>query len=78
MPNINLHHRDCMAAMAEMEDNQFDLLISDPPYGIGFDGQKVSTSKHGGRKSHDFKGWDKYPPQITNTSKKLLESVKTK
>jgi site-specific DNA-methyltransferase (adenine-specific) len=26
---------DCMAAMAEMEDNAFDLAIVDPPYGIG-------------------------------------------
>ena len=26
---------DCMAAMAQMKDNQFDLAIVDPPYGIG-------------------------------------------
>jgi site-specific DNA-methyltransferase (adenine-specific) len=26
------HNRDCMAAMAEMEDNAFDLAIVDPPY----------------------------------------------
>lgn len=27
------HNLDCMTAMAEMEDNQFDLAIVDPPYG---------------------------------------------
>lgn len=26
---------DCMEAMREMKDNQFDLAIVDPPYGIG-------------------------------------------
>lgn len=39
--NINLHNMDCMPAMAEMEDNQFDLAIVDPPYGI------VSQKKRG-------------------------------
>ena len=27
---------DCMAAMAEMKDNQFDLAIVDPPYGVKY------------------------------------------
>lgn len=31
---INLYNRDCMTALREMEDNQFDLAIVDPPYGI--------------------------------------------
>ena len=26
---------DCMLAMKEMSDNQFDLAIVDPPYGLG-------------------------------------------
>ena len=26
---------DCMEAMAQMKDNEFDLAIVDPPYGIG-------------------------------------------
>ena len=33
--SIELHNMDCMKAMVEMEDNQFDLAIVDPPYGIG-------------------------------------------
>ena len=32
---IHLYNKDCMEAMASMEDNQFDLAIVDPPYGIG-------------------------------------------
>jgi site-specific DNA-methyltransferase (adenine-specific) len=32
---IHLYNQDCMEAMASMKDNQFDLAIVDPPYGIG-------------------------------------------
>lgn len=31
---IKLFNMDCMEALREMEDNQFDLAIVDPPYGI--------------------------------------------
>lgn len=34
MDKITLHHRDCVEAMREMEDNSFDLAIVDPPYQI--------------------------------------------
>lgn len=60
--NIKLIHGDCMDVMAKYPDKYFDLAIVDPPYGIGFDGQKESTSKHGGRKAYQFKGWDNSPP----------------
>ena len=30
-----VHNIDCMEAMAQMKDNEFDLAIVDPPYGIG-------------------------------------------
>lgn len=29
-----MFHGDCMDAMVKMEDNEFDLAIVDPPYGI--------------------------------------------
>lgn len=32
---INLHNGDCMEALAKMQDNEFDLAIVDPPFGIG-------------------------------------------
>lgn len=56
---------DCMdpeTGIPSYPDNYFDLAIVDPPYGIGFDGQKKSTSKHGGRRSIEFKGWDNKRP----------------
>ncbi len=32
---INIYNQDCMKAMQEMSNNQFDLAIVDPPYGGG-------------------------------------------
>tara|TARA_Y100000401_G_scaffold109368_1_gene105526 strand:+ start:361 stop:993 length:633 start_codon:yes stop_codon:yes gene_type:complete len=31
---INIYNKDCLEAMKSMKDNQFDLAIVDPPYGI--------------------------------------------
>ena len=31
---INLYNKDCLEAMKSMKDNEFDLAIVDPPYGI--------------------------------------------
>ena len=61
---IELYNEDCVPAMKEMADNQFDLAIVDPPYGIGVDGQKKSICKNPkhNRKAHDFKAWDNKIP----------------
>ena len=58
----NLINRDCMEFLRECEDNQFDLLIADVPYGI-------QTKKLTGFKKDDIHGlnnkkcqkWDKLP-----------------
>lgn len=62
MPEINLTCEDNMALMSRYPDKFFNLAIVDPPYGIGVDGQKKSTSKHGGRREIEFKGWDSERP----------------
>ncbi len=51
-----------MEYMKTLKDKSFDLAIVDPPYGIGRDGSVRTTSKHGGRKAHKFKGWDNETP----------------
>ena len=50
-----------MPALAKMKDNEFELAICDPPYGIGMDGQN-EDKKHGFR-GYEHKGWDKTAPQ---------------
>ena len=60
--SLDLRLGDCMELMATFPDGYFDLAIVDPPYGIGRDGAERTTSKHGGRKAHERKGWDSKPP----------------
>jgi len=56
---INIYNQDCLEAMKEMSENQFDLAIVDPPYGIGMDGKNNwSGSKH------KVKDWDNNAPSI--------------
>jgi DNA modification methylase len=53
---------DCMSVMAGL--GRVDAVVTDPPYGIGRDGQKKTTGGNGGRKAYEFKGWDETrPPQ---------------
>ena len=53
---------DCIKFMQTLPDKIYDLAIVDPPYGIGVDGQRKTTSKHGGRRKKVFKGWDNKTP----------------
>ena len=53
---INLYNQDCMVAMAGFADNQFDLAIVDPPYGIGLDGGQIGYLKY------KKKDWDSCSP----------------
>ena len=59
---IRMFNMCCESYMNLCKENRYDLAIVDPPYGIGFDGQKESTSKHGGRRAKEFKGWDSNAP----------------
>jgi site-specific DNA-methyltransferase (adenine-specific) len=61
---ITLLHTDCMEYMRGLPDKAFDLAIVDPPYGIGKDGQARTTGGNGGRKAHEFKGWDTTVPTL--------------
>mgnify|MGYP003655856024 CR=1 FL=1 len=47
-----------------MNGEKADMVFTDPPYGIGIDGQKKSVAKNPkhNRKGHDFRGWDSEIP----------------
>lgn len=68
---VTIYHGDCRKIVPHL--GRFDLLLTDPPYGIGKDGQKRSTGGHGGRKAHEFRGWDKERPSAW-VLQMLLES----
>ena len=60
---IELLNMDCMDYLKDCKDNEFDLAIVDPPYGIGIDGQKESKrGKKSDRKYHEKKDWDNEIP----------------
>tara|TARA_R100000951_G_scaffold5825_1_gene6244 strand:- start:19 stop:672 length:654 start_codon:yes stop_codon:yes gene_type:complete len=66
---INIYNKDCLEAMKEMSDNQFDLAIVDPPYGIDADKKnsvKKLQSKKSSALSKDYgnQSWDKNVPSI--------------
>jgi len=50
------HNIDCMDAMAQMKDNEFDLAIVDPPYGIG-----NCINSHGKKRYKKMEWNDKIP-----------------
>ena len=55
------YNSDCMEAMAQMEDNAFDLAIVDPPYGIKAEqGTNRASRKQFADKTY---GWDAEPPK---------------
>ena len=60
--SVELHLGDCLEFMRTMPDKSVDAVVTDPPYGIGKDGQKKSSGRHGGRKAYEFLGWDKQRP----------------
>jgi len=59
MSKINLYNSDCTEAMSKMTDNQYDLAIVDPPYGIGADRMTLGNGKY---KIYRGNNWDNNSP----------------
>lgn len=57
---VTIYCGDCRKIVPTL--GRFDLLLTDPPYGIKRDGMRESTSSHGGRKAYEFMGWDDSAP----------------
>ena len=55
---MDLKNMDCLEAMKQMDDNQFDLAIVDPPYGIN-----INSSGRLGHYGGKGKNWDKETPK---------------
>ena len=54
-----IYHGDCREILPDL---RADVVLTDPPYGIGRDGKPPSTSSHGGHKGYEFMGWDADAP----------------
>jgi len=76
---INLYNADCLEAMRLMDDNQYDLAIVDPPYGIDFGefnrtnkaeaGKRVKANKYKNEKWDDGIPTDEYFQELQRISK---------
>lgn len=60
---------DCLPVMRMLPN--VDAVLTDPPYGIGRDGQKRTTGGNEGRKAYEFKGWDSVRPDARTFSEIL-------
>jgi len=61
--SIRFLQGDCNEFMAGLKDNEFDLNLSDPPYGIG-----VTKMNMGGRKTikpNKIQSWDNWTPDLS-------------
>ena len=64
---VNIHQGCSLEAMKSMKDNQYDLAVVDPPYGI----KQAKGISYGNwaRDIHTEKDWDNsIPPRNTLTS----------
>lgn len=71
---VTIYHGDCREIVPQL--GRFDLLLTDPPYGIGRDGKPPSTSSHGGHKGYEFMGWDAGTPTSDTFEALLLTAPK--
>jgi DNA modification methylase len=57
---ITIYNADCRKVLPFLD--RFDLLLTDPPYGIGFAAQPTRYQRINGLTKQ---GWDSEPPQVT-------------
>ena len=55
-----IHNQDCLEAMKLMQDNEFDLAIVDPPYGIDVTKMNMGSRKRAAKDKE--KNWDNAIP----------------
>lgn len=72
---IDLKNMDCLEAMKQMDDNQFDLAIVDPPYGIGNFNMENQVNKKIKKWEYDWNDTipqDEYFTQLKRVSKEQI------
>ena len=72
---IQLYNQDCMEALSGMRDNQYDIAIVDPPFGIGnFVQQSTSDNRCTGKKVtwNDSTPTEEYFQQLRRVSKNQI------
>lgn len=60
-----IYNIDCLEFMKTLPDKCIDLVLTDPPYGLGIDNQKLSISsnpKHNRKEHKQMSNWDDQIP----------------
>jgi len=70
--SVTIYNADCRDVLPMLD--KVDLVLTDPPYGIGRDGKPPSTSSHGGHKGYEFMGWDTNRPSC-ETFERILSAA---
>ncbi len=72
-----IHNMDCLEFMKQVPDNYFDLVLTDPPYGINMDGGNIGGNNLGKAKDYVKKSWDMHPPSKEHFNELLRISKKS-
>ena len=72
--DITIYYEDCIEGMSRIDDESIDLIISDPPFGIGFDGKKKGNYNRDS--DYVIEGYNEVPVDdyMTFTSKWMAEA----
>lgn len=63
---VAIYHGDCREIVPHL--GRFDLLLTDPPYGIGEHGGACRTRGNPGYSKHKNMGWDNERPELDTLS----------
>ena len=74
--SIEIFNEDCMPALEKMKENEFELAIVDPPYGIGIFTNDAHTDKNGKRIKNIKKYTDDYDWNIVGPEYLYFENLK--
>ncbi|MBR1952441.1 MAG: site-specific DNA-methyltransferase [Lentisphaeria bacterium] len=71
---------DCLDILRQLPDKCIDLVLTDPPYGIGFDGHKKYVNRQHpkwNRKEHISRRWDANipPKQVFEQMKRVSRNI---
>lgn len=67
-----VYHEDCLTFMRKLPDNYFDLVITDPPYGISMTADGFGGSKNADKTEYvKVEDWDKETP-----SKEIFDEIR--
>jgi DNA modification methylase len=63
LPTLGKQHQPLQTGMVELPKSL--AILTDPPYGIGYDGQKGRKRGRTFQRDYEFKGWDAEAPDVS-------------